>query len=75
MKQVTITELRRRAAEVIGELREGPVLMIQHGQPAAVLITTEDYERMERALAEVDARQVCEIVEAGLNIAWPKTSS
>lgn len=66
IKQVTVTDLQRRAAEVIGGLKEGPVVVSQRGRPAAVIITAEAYEQMERALAEAEARQVREIVEAGL---------
>jgi len=67
IKQVTVTDLQRRAAEVISSLREGPVVITQRGRPAAVLLTAEAYEQMEQALADVEARQVREIVEAGLS--------
>lgn len=67
IKQVTVTDLQRRAAEVISGLREGPVVISQRGRPAAVILTAEAYEEMERAVAEVEAKQVREIVEAGLS--------
>ena len=66
IKQVTVTDLQRHAAEVISGLGEGPVVISQRGRPAAVIITAEAYEQMERALAEVEAKQVHEIIEAGL---------
>ena len=66
IKQVTVTDLQRRAAEVISSLAEGPIVVSQRGRPAAVIVTTEAYEQMEQALAEVEAKQVREIVEAGL---------
>lgn len=66
IKQVTVTDLQRRAAEVIGDLTEGPVIISQRGRPAAVIVSTETYERMEQALVEVESKQVREIVEAGL---------
>ena len=66
IKQVTVTDLQRRAAEVISSLTEGPIVVSQRGRPAAVIVTAEAYEQMEQALAEVEARQVREIVEAGL---------
>ncbi|MEJ7616977.1 MAG: type II toxin-antitoxin system prevent-host-death family antitoxin [Pyrinomonadaceae bacterium] len=65
IKQVTVTDLQRRAAEVIGSLTEGPLVVSQRGRPA-VIVTTEAYEQMEQALAELEAKQVREIVEAGL---------
>jgi prevent-host-death family protein len=67
IKQVTVADLQRRAAEVISSLRDGPVVISRRGRPAAVIITAEAYEQMERALADVEARQVREIVETGLS--------
>jgi prevent-host-death family protein len=67
IKQVTVTDLQRRAAEAISSLREGPGVISQRGRPAAVLVTAESYKQMEQALAEVEAKQVCEIVESGLS--------
>jgi prevent-host-death family protein len=67
IKQVTVTDLQRRAAEVIGSLREGPVVINQRGRPVAVILTAEAYEQMEQAVAEVEAKQVREIAEAGLS--------
>ncbi len=67
IKQVTVTDLQRRAAEVISSLTEGPIVVSQRGRPAAVIVTAEAYEQMEQALAEVEAKQVREIVEAGLS--------
>lgn len=67
IKQVTVTDLQRRAAEIISSLPKGPVLISQRGRPAAVIVTIEAYEQMERALSEVEAKQVREIIEAGLS--------
>ena len=66
IKQVTVTDLQQRAAEVISSLRECPVVVNQRGRPVAVILTAEAYELMEQAVAEVEAKQVREIVEAGL---------
>lgn len=66
MKQVTITDLQRRAAEVINELAEGPVIISQRGRPAAVLLTAQAFEQIERSLAEGEVHRVREVVEAGL---------
>jgi prevent-host-death family protein len=66
IKQVTVTELQRRTAEVIGQLADEPVIISQRGKPAAVLLAAEAFERIERALEAIEARTVQEIVEAGL---------
>jgi prevent-host-death family protein len=67
IKQVTVTDLQRRAAEVISSLREDPVVINQGGRPIAVILTAEAYEQLEQAVADVGAKQVREIVEAGLS--------
>jgi prevent-host-death family protein len=67
VKQVSVTDLRRRAAKVIGSLREDPIIVSRRGRPAAVILTVQAYEQMEQALADVEARQVRESIEAGLS--------
>lgn len=66
IKQVTVTDLQRNAAKVISDLGKGPVVVSQRGRPAAVIIDTETFERIERELAEVERKRVLEIVQAGL---------
>jgi prevent-host-death family protein len=66
MKQVTISDLQRRAAEVISELDDGPVIVSQRGKPAAVILGAEAFGEIERALEEAERKRVLEIIEAGL---------
>ena len=66
IKQVTVTDLQRNAAKVISDLGKGPVVVSQRGRPAAVIIDTDTFERIERELEEVDHKRVIEIVQAGL---------
>lgn len=66
IRQVTVTDLQRNAAKVINGLAAGPVLVSQRGRPAAVIIDTETFEQIERALEEAESRLVIEIIEAGL---------
>jgi prevent-host-death family protein len=67
LKQVSITDLQQRTVEIINDLQYGPIVISLHGRPAAVIVTVEAYEHMERALAEVETRQARQIVEAGLS--------
>ena len=67
IKQVTVTDLRRRAAKVIGSLREDPIIVSRRGRPVGVILAVEAYEQMEQALADAEARQVRERIEAGLS--------
>jgi prevent-host-death family protein len=66
-EQVTVTNLRRRAAKVIDSLRGDPIVVSRRGRPVAVILTVEAYKQMEQALADADARQVRERIEAGLS--------
>ncbi len=60
MKTELVTSLKRRATEILDELSESrdPVLITQHGRPAAYLIDVESYEALNERLAvmEVIAR-------------------
>ena len=66
MKQVTVTDLQRRAADVISNLDDGPVIVSQRGRPAAVILTAQAFEELERALEEVEQKRVIEVIEAGI---------
>ena len=48
-----VTTLKRKASKIISELeREGaPVLITQHGRPAAYLVDVETYEKLHQRLA------------------------
>lgn len=47
-----VTEVKRRATEIIAELQatKEPVLITQHGRAAAVLMDVEDFELMQRRM-------------------------
>ena len=51
---------------ILADMRRAGIVVSQRGRPAAVIVTAEAYEQMEQALAEVEAKQVREIVEAGI---------
>ena len=53
MRTELVTTLKRKATEIISEVdRERmPVLITQHGRPAAYLIDVETYERLNQRLA------------------------
>lgn len=49
MKTELVTTLKRKATDIISEItrKREPVLITQHGLPAAYLIDVESYEGME----------------------------
>jgi prevent-host-death family protein len=53
MRTELVTTLKRRATEIIADLKAArdPVLITQHGRPAAYLIDVGTYESTQRRLA------------------------
>ncbi len=53
MKTELVTTLKRRATAIISSLQEdhSPVLITQHGRPAAYLIDVETFEGLQRKLS------------------------
>ncbi len=56
MRTELVTTLKRRATEIIAGLEDGqePVLITQHGRPAAYLIDVETYEGLKQRLATLE---------------------
>ena len=56
MRTELVTTLKRRATEIISELgvERDPVLITQHGRPAAYLVDVETYEDTQRRLAVLE---------------------
>ncbi len=52
-----VTEVKRRATEIIKELQEThePLLITQHGRAAAVMMDIESYELMQRRMEIMEA--------------------
>jgi prevent-host-death family protein len=53
MRTELVTTLKRKATEIIAELEQEqePVLITQHGRPAAYLIDVQSYDALNRRLA------------------------
>ena len=56
MKTELVTSLKRRATKIIDALQEArdPVLITQHGRPAAYLLDVATYESMNRRLTVLE---------------------
>ena len=52
MRTELVTTLKRKATEIIAEVEaeRDPVLITQHGRPAAYLVDVESYEGIQRRL-------------------------
>ncbi|HEV7402074.1 MAG TPA: type II toxin-antitoxin system Phd/YefM family antitoxin [Chthoniobacteraceae bacterium] len=56
MRTEFVTTLKRKATEIIAELesKRDPVLITQHGRPAAYLVDVETYEETQRRLTMLE---------------------
>lgn len=56
MRMELVTTLKRRATEILSELDRDrlPVLITQHGRPAAYLIDVESYETLQRRVSVLE---------------------
>ena len=58
---IPISEIRQRQNEILASLRNGPIVLTQHGRAAAVLLTPGEYNRLVAALEDLeDARDAAE---------------
>ena len=57
MKTELVTSLKRRATDIISALAQSrdPVLITQHGRPAAYLVDVETFEGMNEKMAVLEA--------------------
>jgi prevent-host-death family protein len=53
MRTELVTTLKRRATEILSDLEneKTPILITQHGRPAAYLVDVETYDELQRRLA------------------------
>lgn len=56
MKTELVTTLKRRATEIIADLQDerDPILITQHGKPAAYLVDVATYEEMTRRISVLE---------------------
>ena len=56
MKTELVTTLKRRATEIIADLQDerDPVLITQHGRPAAYLVDVASYEELTRRVSVLE---------------------
>jgi prevent-host-death family protein len=56
MKTELVTTLKRRATEMLDDLQENkdPVLITQHGRPAAYLVDVASYEELQRKVSVLE---------------------
>ena len=56
MKTQLVTALKRKATEIISDLQEerDPILITQHGKPAAYLVDVGTYESMSRRISVLE---------------------
>ena len=57
MRTELVTTLRRKATQIIEdvEANQGPILITQHGRPAAYLLGVESYEKLAKRLTLLES--------------------
>ena len=51
---VPISEIRQRQNEILASLRNGPIVLTQHGRAAAVMLAPAEYNRLVAALEDLE---------------------
>lgn len=56
MKTELVTTLKRKATELIADLQDThvPIMITQHGKPAAVLVDMQTFEEMNRRISVLE---------------------
>jgi prevent-host-death family protein len=77
MTVLSVAEARRRLSEVIDRADHEAVFIERRGQPAAVVVSPERYERLLQALedAEDAAAFDAAMAEEGDNIPWDQAKA
>jgi prevent-host-death family protein len=47
---IVVTQIKRRATEIIDALGDDPLFVTEHGERKAVLMSSEAYERLQRKI-------------------------
>jgi antitoxin Phd len=77
MAKITVSEARERLSEVVETSRTEAVVFERYGQPAAILISPDRYEKMMEALEEVQDISAFDeaMSEEGGNIPWEQVKA
>jgi prevent-host-death family protein len=51
---IPISDIRQRQNEILASLRNGPIVLTQHGRAAAVLLAPDEYNRLVAALEDLE---------------------
>ena len=72
MRQFSVTAARQHLSDVIDSVGDEPVMLLKHGEPAAVVISPQLYEELTSALEELDDIEAFDeaMAEGGPNLPW-----
>jgi len=60
---VPISDLQRKAGQIVSELTDDPVVITQHGRAAAVLVSPQRYSEMENELQRLDDLELVSMLD------------
>ena len=73
MPEVSVAEARNTLAQLIHKAESGEVVRIsRRGKPVAVLVSKEEYERLEAGVSKKDFWQMVEAWRAQAGFDWPE---
>ena len=73
MPEISVAEARNTLAQLIHKAESGEVVRIsRRGKPVAVLVSKEEYERLEAGVSKKDFWQAVEDWRAQAGFDWPE---
>jgi len=78
MRTELVTTLKRRATEILSDLEneKTPILITQHGRPAAYLVDVDTYDELQRRLAVLQGIARGErAIEEGRTLSQPEAKT
>ncbi|TXK19764.1 type II toxin-antitoxin system Phd/YefM family antitoxin [Homoserinibacter sp. GY 40078] len=77
MAEISVSDARATLPEVIDLAQREAVFVTRHGKPQAVLVSTEQYERLRQALEEHEDVLAFDAAlgEEGENIPWDQAKA
>ena len=77
MRQFSVSAARQHLSDVVESVGEEPVMLLKHGEPAAVVISPQLYEDLVSALEELEDIEAFDeaITEGGANLPWDEVKA
>ncbi|MHB8319974.1 MAG: type II toxin-antitoxin system Phd/YefM family antitoxin [Acidimicrobiales bacterium] len=77
MVTMPVSEARKKLADAVETSRTEPVFLERYGRPAAVLVSSERYEKLMEALEDTEDVEAFDaaMAEEGENVPWERVKA